>query len=225
MEAPNIATFDYVAFDRRMNKHRDFEGCLDMVLSYMSKQGPNVEIEVHKKAILAVLLCRDLDDSQTVELLAQARSQSDWNDVHEGDILRDVAINLIRQNEFDGARECLNRAFPMHASDFNRIACLWGVYARIEANTGDLDYALKIFDRTSRLWSEIGDKADPIWINNARSHWLLTMAKAGVRRFDKKRLRVCWQITLKEKNWKKRAIPALLQVFDKRVVGFIERHA
>jgi len=170
-------------------------------------------------------MCRDLDDSLTIDLLAQARSQSGWNGVNEGDLLRNVAINLINRGDFEPARECLNRAIPMHAFDFNRIACLWGVYARIEANTGNLDYALTIFDRASRLWSEIDSKANPIWVNNARTHWLIAMVKFGVGRFDKQRRHIWWRITLEEKNWKKRAAATLLQIGNRKVVGFVERHA
>ncbi len=223
MNAPKVIEFDYSKFDHLMNVRRDFEACLTMTTGFIDEHEDDVKIEtdVYKKALLAMLMCRELDNDQTVKLLAKARSQPGWTQVDEGDLLRDVAINLIRHGELEKARECLNRAFTMHSSDLNRVACLWGVYARVEAEDGNLEYALKVFSNASKLWACIDD-ADPIWINNARFHWLMTMSKAGVGRFTTQRRQVWWRYTLEEQNLKKKVAASLLQVGDRKAISFIE---
>ncbi len=225
MNAPTVDGFDDATFDQLMNKHRDFEGCLDMILNYLINKGPNIDTNFYKKAVQSVLMCRKISDSQTVELLAQARSQSDWTETDEGDLLREVAINLIRQGEYDKARECVDLAYSKHMSDLNRVACLMGIYARIQAETGDLENSLLSFEGASKIWIKSGVEANPIWVNNARTHWLIAMVKSGVGRFDKQRRHIWWRITLEEKNWKKRAAATLLQVGNRKVIGFVERHA
>lgn len=90
-----------------------------------------------------------------------------------GDLLRDQALEAIRYGHLNLADRLLQQACLLHLEDANRQAVLRMVKARILYARKDYKKAVILHAKAEAMWGEIGGDANPQWIRSNRFHWRL----------------------------------------------------
>lgn len=119
----------------------------------------------------------------SVRLLDQAISSVPGfaGSVHHGDMLRDMMLGLARFPVGDNL--AMGNRLPklikkMHADDTNRLACVTDAEARLASAEGSLDYSCGLHAEAHKMWTSLGDAANPNWMHSNLVHWLRASIEA-----------------------------------------------
>lgn len=131
------------------------------------------------KLHFAATLCRDPDRAD----LAYVKAKQCWNftDELQGDFMRDLALQLVRQGKHRQALDVIIGVLQLHKADRNRIACAKGVKARAHFGLNDFAEAARLHLQADAMWGELARQDRP-FTNQWQYNNLLPMLRAYVIR-------------------------------------------
>ncbi|PLS81142.1 hypothetical protein CYG49_02795 [Candidatus Saccharibacteria bacterium] len=163
------------------------------------------------------LLVRD-EDAHQCHL--RAKQCPGYDQLIEGDFVRDYCLAMIRRGKLATAYELLLEARDLHGNDPNRMAALLMAEGRLKYAAQEYTAADELFVSANLAWYELGHRADRQWIANNRFHWLKAttlLDQRGISAY------LYFQILESEKSWKRKLAAWLMYNLGKPGVKLVER--
>jgi hypothetical protein len=138
------------------------------------------DAHVHYQAALAFMMLGQSAD----EAVRRLKACSNYTTIMEGDLYRDTALSVIRQDgNLDAAQVILNQAFALHGLDKQRYAVDLQAQSRLQEARGENGPAYRtIQEAVDILWNG-ANAINPIWLANTAFHATRIAIKMRQRRY------------------------------------------
>lgn len=204
------------------NNERMFSTALNLYAIRDTGRSDENHVAVHYQAIVAgLMLNRDVD-----AFIARLRSCADYDSIVEGDLCRDLALNLIRKRKnLDDAQALIGKAMRNHHDDPERQAVDLQVQGRLEEARGHSSEAYTVLCHALDAHIVSPQPRNLTWLANTAFHTLRLAVETDNRssRYAHRALRI---VTYNDASWRKRlAVRVMYYLPGTSGVRLVERFA